>query len=146
MKAVTAEMVCLFVCLFWVSGRCPVTRPRICAVITGRGVDENHLHARGLSGSLELRQVAVVEPGRLHSLEAGRHSRVYPLAEVRQLGEEPGDVGAEAERSHPGRTCACAFTSPRSTCFKPTFLMPLVRLRLTSNTGRSNFSQRQDAA
>lgn len=69
-------------------------------LFTGRGVDENHLHPRGLSGSLELRQVAVVEPGRLHSLEAGRRSRVYPLTEVWQLGEEPGNVRTEPERSH----------------------------------------------
>lgn len=76
-------------------------------LFTGRGVDENHLHPRGLSGPLELRQVAVVEPGRLHSLEAGLRGRVYPLAEVWQLGEEPGNVGTEPERSHVG-TDECA--------------------------------------
>lgn len=69
-------------------------------VFTGRGVDENHLHPRSLPGSLEPRQVAVVEPGRLHSLEAGRRSRVYPLTKVWQLGEEPGNVRTEPERSH----------------------------------------------
>lgn len=82
---------CLFVCLRG-SG----------TLVTGRGVDENHLQPGGLSGSLELRQVAVVEPGRLHGPEAGGRGGVDPLAEVWQLGEEPGDVGAEPERSHAG--------------------------------------------
>lgn len=88
---------CLFVYL-----RGSVTLSRIYAVVTGRGVDENHLHAGGLSGSLELWQVAVIEPGCFHSLEAGGRGRVDPLAEVWQLGEEPGNVGAEPQRRHPG--------------------------------------------
>lgn len=89
---------------FLVNGRCPAS-----ALFTGRGVDEHHLHPRGLSGPPQLRQVAVVEPGCLHSLEAGRRSRVYPLTDVWQLGEEPGNVRTEPERSHEGLdACAAA--------------------------------------
>lgn len=63
-------------------------------------VDERNFHPGGLSGPLELRQVGLVRPGRLYCLETGRRSCVYPLAEVRELREEPRDVGTEPERSH----------------------------------------------
>lgn len=69
-------------------------------VFTLRGVDEDHLHSRRLSGPLKLLQVGVVEPGCLHSLKTSRRRRVYPLTEVGELREQPGNVRTEPERSH----------------------------------------------
>lgn len=77
-------------------GRCGLVFP------TWRRVDENDLQVVVVFGPSELLQVGIVEPGRLHSSKAGSGGCVHPLREVRQLGEQPADVGAEA-KSRGGR-------------------------------------------
>lgn len=93
-------------------------------------VDERHLHPGRLSGPLELRQVGLVQPGRLHRLETGRRGCVDPLTEVRELRKQPRNVRTEPERSHSARpglftaaeTAATSFVSsaqslvPEATC------------------------------